>query len=427
MRPPPYSLLAPELPGQAAYGRRDFLKAASALALLSSSAKVWAVPSARGARLLTVMMRGGYDAANFLVPISSEDYYAARPRIAVARPDPRNPEAALALDEHWGLNPAVKEHFLPLYQAGQALLVPYSGNSGAPRSHFEAQDLMELGLASGNPHPNHRSGWMGRLIERLGVAHSGGSGISFTQNLALSMKGNVAVPNIALSGGTVARSKPRHDAEMQQLYRGSSLEKLLDEGIATRQTVASTLDAPDTLQKEMIAASRGAPDASAFEKQMHSIARLMRTQQAYSVGFVDVGGWDTHVGEGNGKGQLSGKLGNLSKGLAAYAREMGPAWRHTMVLVISEFGRTFRENGNQGTDHGHGTVMWVLGGGLRGGRLAGRQEPVTNSMLNEQRDLPVYNDYRGVAAEAIAALYGLGARDLDYILPGAPRLKLALV
>ena len=407
--------------------RRRFLRATGALTLTSSSAKVWALPAARGAKLLTVMMRGGYDAANFLVPITSEDYYVARPRIAVARPNSGAADAAIPIDEHWGLNPSVQAHFLPLYQAKQALLVPYSGNLSAPRSHFEAQDLMEQGLAPNALHATHQSGWMGRLIERLGANGTGDAGISFTLNLALSMKGSVLVPNISLANGKTLRSNPAHDATMRVLYRGSRLEQLVEEGIATQDTVAATLNRPDHLQQEMVAASRGAPDPAAFEKQMSAIARLMRVNQAYSIGFVDVGGWDTHVGQGNGKGQLARKLGDLSAGLATYAREMGPAWNHTIVLVISEFGRTFKENGNQGTDHGHGTVMWVLGGGLRGGRLAGRQEPLTKRMLNEQRDLPVYNDYRGVAAEAISTLYGLSGKDLSYILPEAPKLGLKLV
>ncbi|MEO6959952.1 MAG: DUF1501 domain-containing protein [Burkholderiaceae bacterium] len=407
--------------------RRRFLQEAAALALASSSASVWALPATRGAKLLTVMMRGGYDAANFLVPITSDDYYAARPTIAVARPNSGSPDAAVAIDEHWGLNPGVEKHFLPLYHARQALLVPYSGNLSAPRSHFEAQDLMEQGLSPGTLHTSYRDGWMGRLIARLGANHTGNVGISFTRNLALSMRGPVLVPNIALMNGTALRSNPNHEAAMRALYRGSSLEHLIEEGLATQDTVAATLNQPDKLQKEMSAASRGAPDPAAFEKQMSAIARLMRAHEAYSVGFVDVGGWDTHVAEGNGKGQLAHKLGDLSAGLAAYAREMGPAWKDTIVLVISEFGRTFRENGNGGTDHGHGTVMWVLGGSVRGGRLAGRQEPLSNRTLNEQRDLPVYNDYRGVAAEAIGALYGLGAKDMNYVLPGAAKLRLGLV
>ncbi len=406
--------------------RRRFLQTAGALTLTSASAKVWAVPAARGVKLLTVMMRGGYDAANFLVPITSDDYYAARPTIAVARPG-SGADAAVAIDGHWGLNPGVQAHFLPMYQAKQALLIPYSGNLSAPRSHFEAQDLMEQGLAPDILHATHQSGWMGRLIERLSADRSGDAGISFTRNLALSMKGPVLVPNIALVNGKAVRNNPAHDAAMRVLDRGSPLEQLVDEGIATQDTVAATLNQPDKLQQEMAAASRGAPDPAAFEKQMSAIARLMRTHQAYSVGFVDVGGWDTHVAQGNGRGQLARKLGDLSAGLAAYTREMGPAWNHTIVLVISEFGRTFKENGNQGTDHGHGTVMWVLGGSLRGGRLAGRQEPLTNRMLNQQRDLPVYNDYRGVAAEAIETLYGLSAKDMNYILPGAPKLGLRLV
>ena len=134
----------------------------------------------------------------------------------------------------------------------------------------------------------------------------------------------------------------------------------------------------------------------------------------YNLGFVDVGGWDTHVGQGAATGALANRLGQLGRALAAYADAMGPAWQQTTVVVISEFGRTFRENGNKGTDHGHGTVYWVMGGNVRGGRIAGRQVAVKRDTLFQDRDYPVLNEYRAVFAGLFSRLYGL-----DKARPGA--------
>jgi uncharacterized protein (DUF1501 family) len=147
----------------------------------------------------------------------------------------------------------------------------------------------------------------------------------------------------------------------------------------------------------------------------------------YHLGFVDVGGWDTHVRQGAGSGYLATRLTELGKGLAAYADEMGSAWQDSTVIVISEFGRTFRENGNHGTDHGHGTVYWILGGGVRGGRIAGEQVAVRNDTLFQQRDYPVLNEYRATLGGVFARLYGLSAAQLQRVFPGVTARDLGLV
>jgi len=147
----------------------------------------------------------------------------------------------------------------------------------------------------------------------------------------------------------------------------------------------------------------------------------------YNLGFVDVGGWDTHVGQGAATGMLANRLGQLGRALAAYADAMGPAWKQATVVVISEFGRTFRENGNKGTDHGHGTVYWVLGGNVQGGRIAGRQVKVAQNTLFQDRDYPVLNEYRALFAGLFSRLYGLDKARLAQIFPGIAPLDLKLV
>ena len=147
----------------------------------------------------------------------------------------------------------------------------------------------------------------------------------------------------------------------------------------------------------------------------------------FSIGFVDVGGWDTHVGEGGGTGYLAGRLEELGRGLAAFGEEMGPAWANTVVVVVSEFGRTFRENGNRGTDHGHGTVYWVLGGAVKGGTIAGDQVRVDRATLFQDRDFAVLNEYRAVLGGIAARLYGLGPDRLQGVFPGARAKDIGLV
>jgi len=176
---------------------------------------------------------------------------------------------------------------------------------------------------------------------------------------------------------------------------------------------------------EMEGAGRNAVSARGFEVEARRMAKLMKEQ--FNVGFVDVGGWDTHVGEGGAVGFLATRLEELGRGLAAFADEQGSAWQDTVVVVISEFGRTFRENGNRGTDHGHGTVFWVLGGGIRGGRIAGDQVPVRQETLFQNRDYAVLNEYRGVLGGIFARMYGLEEAQLERVFPGAKPRDFALV
>lgn len=387
--------------------RREFLMGAAGLSL---SAQVWSAPSAQP-KLLVVMLRGGYDSTNFLAPVGVADYHEARPNIALKA---SGKGAALPIDSVWGLHPSAGL-LHARYKKGEALIIPYSGNVSAPRSHFEAQDLMEAGGAPG-ARLNASSGWMGRLMEALGANARGGGAISFTSNLPLSMKGKSQVPNIA--GRFDKPMDERKARMMNELYKGSDLEEAAAIGMKARERVAKSMQADG----EMAAASRGAVDAGkGLSGQFEKMAKVMRGDPLSSVAFADVGGWDTHVNQGGAEGALAGKIEALCQALDAYAVGMGSAWRDATVLVFSEFGRTFRENGNKGTDHGHGTIALALGGGIKGGRLGGRVEAPGFGMLHEKRDMPVFNDYRAVASQTLAHMYALGAKDLDYILPGAPK------
>jgi uncharacterized protein (DUF1501 family) len=390
--------------------RRDFMRAGLAGGLAVLNTRLWAAGSG-DAKLLVVMLRGAYDGASLLVPYSSEFYYRSRPGIAVPRPGSDAPDAAIALDSDYALNAAVRESLHAMYTAKQAVFVPFSGSADVSRSHFQAQDLMELGQGAGGP-LDYSSGYLNRLVEVLSGKNAS-RGVSFTNNLTPVFKGAVAVPNVSLRGNAKSNLPPRRSEAIASLYEGTELSGLATSGMETRKMVS------EQLMNEMAESSRGAGAARAFENRARAIAKLMRDRPAYSIGFVDVGGWDTHVNQGSAQGALANNLAGLSAGLSAFALEIGTAWKSTVVVVMSEFGRTLRENGNRGTDHGHGNTLWVLGGGIAGGRIAGRQVAVGESTLHQNRDAPVLNDYRSVLAHLFAGIYGLDGAAVQRVLPGA--------
>jgi uncharacterized protein (DUF1501 family) len=348
------------------------------------------------------------------VPYSSDFYYESRPTIAIAKPD-NSSNSAIALDSNWGLNPVLHDSIYPLWQKKQIAFIPFAGTDDLSRSHFETQDNIERGEPQ-DQGGNFRSGFMARLSSVL----TGVPAIAFTNSLPLSFQGaSKDIPNISLKGDTKAHFDDRQASILAGMYKNTSLASAAADGLSLRSTVSMDL------QNEMVAASRGAPSASGFAQETQRIATLMRDQ--YRLGFVDVGGWDTHVNQGNVTGGLANNLRNLGEGLAAYANTLGDEWNNTTVVVVSEFGRTFRENGDHGTDHGHGTVHWVLGGKVNGGRIAGEQIAVTQNNLLQNRDYKVLNNYRDVYSGLLGRIWGLQGNHLQTIFPQARPRDLQLV
>jgi len=384
--------------------RRQFLAVSGAAALGAAAGRLYAAPT--DTRFLLVFLRGGYDAANVLVPVSSADYYEARPNIAIRK------SQSLEINADWGLHPALRDSVYPLYQKGEVAFVPFAGTENLSRSHFETQDAIELGQPEGQR--NYGSGFLNRLFSLL----KEGSAISFTNQLPLVFRGEAQVANAALRFAGRTGIDPRQSRMIEEMYRDTPLSTPVAEGFAARDKLMGEIG------REMEAAGRNAPNARNFELEARRIARLMKS--SYRLGFVDVGGWDTHVAEGGAEGQLATRLQQLGGGLAAFAGEMGPAWRDTVVVVISEFGRTWRENGNRGTDHGHGGVYAVLGGSVRGGRVAGEQVRVGRATLFQDRDYPVLNDYRALLGGLASRLYGLSDAQLEKVFPGAKPADLNL-
>ncbi len=404
--------------------RRQFIAASSALGAMTVAGRAFAAPQAGGTKLLIVFLRGAYDAANIVAPVGNDFYHQARPTIALGKPNPADPNAPLPLDGDWALHPALKDTIYPLWQKREIAFIPFAGTDDMSRSHFETQDTIELGQPIAGSR-NYGSGFMARLAARLGAPRA----IAFTDQVPLCFRGGPMIPNFGLNG----IGKPGIDnyqaGLIDAMYKGvtlggTDLGYSVSEGFAVRDTVYKAISAETTA--EMAGAGRGAVSAKGFELSARRVGRLMRDQ--YDLAFLDVGGWDTHVNQGGAQGYLAGRIGELGRGLAGFIDEIGDDhWRSTTVIVVSEFGRTFHENGNKGTDHGHGSVYWVLGGTLRGGRMVGPQVAISSATLNQNRDLPVLTDYRALIGGIVQPLYGLRQDALGNVFPQTTPARLELV
>jgi uncharacterized protein (DUF1501 family) len=368
---------------------------------------------AQSPRLLVVFLRGGYDCANAIIPYASDFYYQARPTIAIARPTAGDAAGALKLDGDWALAPALRSTIGVRFAQREVAFVPFAGTDDLSRSHFETQDYIERGQPASGTQDFH-SGFLARLSGLLTDVPP----IAFTDALPRCFQG-ANVPNIALRGLAKPAFDERQSSILASMYKGGPLESAVNEGLEVRQTVALEM------AQELREANRGSINPKGFELEARQIGHLMHDR--YRIGFVDIGGWDTHVGEGGAQGALANNLENLGRGLVALADELGPSWRDTVVVVISEFGRTFRENGNKGTDHGHGSTYWILGGGIRGGSVLGAQVKVEPASLLQDRDYPVLNDIRGLLAGLFGRMFALSPTALNQVFPDATPIDLGIV
>lgn len=390
---------------------------------LTASPSLWAgaLPQARpGKRLIVVLLRGAIDGLHVVVPHAEAAYVRARPTLALAHPGEDG--GVLELDGHFGLHPALAS-LMPLWQAGRLGFVHACGSPHATRSHFEAQDNMESGMpgrAAGS------DGWLNRLLGALPASVSpAGSGaaraVGVGAVLPRILLGPQAVATIA-SGAAATRAsvldRPRVADAFARLYGGDdTLSRAWRQAQASRQDIVASMD-PAALEAEMQAASNGAPLPAGFAEDALRLAVLMRQNPGVQLGFMAVGGWDTHANQGRAQGQLASRLSPLGQGLAALAQHLGPVLQDTVVVVMSEFGRTVHQNGNGGTDHGHGNVMWLLGGAVAGGRVHGRWPGLEDAALYEGRDLAVTTDFREVLADIACRHLGLPDARLAQLFPG---------
>jgi len=398
--------------------RRVFLRN-SALAVVGTAAvpsflarAAWgaAEPSARNKRLVVIFQRGAADGLNIVIPHAEPQYYAMRPSINIPRKD------VLDLDGFFGLHPSLAP-LQPFWQQSHLAIVHAAGSPDPNRSHFDAQDFMESGT------PGVKStdaGWLNRSLRNLphSLPKSPFEAIAMGPSIPRILSGlepAIAMNNIndfSVGGGRNAKASPTA-ATFEAMY-GHSLDTVL------HSTGEETFDAVKMLKSADPAKYKPAPGATyprgRFGDSMRQLAQLIKANLGVQVAFADIGGWDHHVNEGATQGQIANVLREFSQSLAAFWTDLGDLGEDTVIVTMSEFGRTARENGNRGTDHGHANVMFVLGGAVKGGKVYGRWPGLDQSQLYEGRDLALTTDFRQVLGEAMTR--HMGNKNLNEVFPG---------
>jgi uncharacterized protein (DUF1501 family) len=376
-----------------------------------------AEPSGRSP-LVVVFLRGALDGLNTVVPWRDDDYRRLRPSLALPGPDRSAPEGrtVLDLDGQFGLHPAL-EPLLPLWREGRMAVVHAVGSDDRTRSHFEAQDQVEHGAASGQP---VSGGWIGRHLRARGPGGPGGSlqALAIGETIPESLRGAPAAGAVQSLDDVrlVSPSGDERGLETALAALHASGEDLVS---ASGRETLSLLRRVQEIRADRAEGPSG-PPADAFGRALSQVARLLRAGVGLEAACVDLGGFDTHFGQGGLDaglaGGLAGPLRSLGTGLAAFARDLGPSLEGTTIVVLTEFGRRAYENTALGTDHGSASVMFLLGGGLRGGKVHGTWPGLAKEALHEESDLRVTTDYRSVLAEVLARR--CGAADVGAVFPG---------
>lgn len=366
----------------------------------------------RGQRLVVLFQRGAADGLNIVVPHAESYYYQARTSIAIPR------EQVIDLDGFFGLHPALAD-FKPLWDQKHLAIVHAAGSPDPTRSHFDAQDYMESGT------PGYKAttdGWLNRALqaqdERARRKESPFRAVCMGAEVRRTLDGKVPVIAMTNVANFAVGGRNPNATAVSNLF-----EDLYDDSTSSllRGTGAETFEAIKMLKSTDPAHYTPANGAQypkgPFGESMQQIAQLLKADLGVEVAFADIGGWDHHVNEGNVEGQLASRLRDFSQGIAAFWRDLGDGAENVTLISMSEFGRTVRQNGTGGTDHGHANVMFMLGGQVKGGRVYGRWPGLSPEQLYEGRDLAVTTDYRQVLAEAVWK--NLGARDMNLVFPRA--------
>jgi uncharacterized protein (DUF1501 family) len=363
----------------------------------------------RNRRLVVIFQRGAADGLNIVVPHAEPQYYAMRPSINI----PRN--AVIDLDGFFGLHPALSS-FLPLWQQQHLAIVPAAGSPDATRSHFDAQDFMETGTPGLKA---TEDGWLNRALHHLPVEGQASPfrAIALGPSLPRILSGTepaVAMNNINdfSVGGRNPKPSPAASA-FEAMYDHSSDSILHGTGEETFEAVRMLQSANPGKYTPAVGADY---PKGRFGDSLRQLSQLIKANLGVQVAFADIGGWDHHVNEGAAEGQLANVLRDFSQSLAAFWIDLGDLAEDTVVVTMSEFGRTARENGNRGTDHGHANVMFVLGGPVKGGRVYGRWPGLDPSQLYEGRDLALTTDFRQVIGEGVVR--HMGNNNLETVFPG---------
>ena len=380
----------------------------------------------RGKVLICLFQRGAADALNVVVPHGEQAYYRLRPTIAIPRPSSAGP-SALDLDGFFGLHPSLAP-FQELWARGLLAPVHAVGSPSSTRSHFDAQDYMESGTPDNK---GTRSGWLNRYLATRGTCEECRAGTSGTPGAATPVPSpfhavamTPQTPRILEGPSPVIamnsldefsiRTNGSQADRLEALYRTGSADVVHAAGGEMFEAIKILRAAnPQRYSPENGAEYPRSP----FGQHLRQIAQLIKADVGLEVAFADVGGWDTHVNQGGATGQLALRLDDFAKSIHALVSDLGERMADVVIMTMSEFGRTARQNGNGGTDHGHATALFVIGGSVHGGKkVFGRWPGLDPDQLNEGRDLALTTDFRAVFAEVVAK--HLGATKLDAIFPG---------
>ena len=366
-------------------------------------------------QLVVLFQRGAADGLNIVVPFAEPNYYRMRPSIAISQPKRGGDNVAVDLDGYFGLHPSLAP-LLPLFQKNQLAIVHAAGSPDPTRSHFDAQDYME----SGTPGVKAtEDGWLDRALQTIPEEHASPfRAVAMGPNLPRMLRGSTG--GIAIPDLRQFKVQPQ-SAAMSNVVEGG-FEAMYAQTVdqALHGTGTETFEAIDLLRK--IDPAQFPPDNGAdypknqIGQKLQQIAVMIKANIGVEVMFLDCGGWDNHVNEGGAQGQLANLLRDLGQSLAAFYQDMGDRMADVVVVTMSEFGRTAKENGNRGTDHGHANCMFAMGGDIKGGRVYGRWPGLEEHQLNEGRDLALTTDFRSVVGEILTR--HLGVKDLAPVFPG---------
>jgi uncharacterized protein (DUF1501 family) len=364
--------------------------------------------------LVTIFQRGAVDGLNMIVPYGEPEYYDLRRTIGIRKPN--ETEGAIDLDGFFGLNPAMKS-LEPFWKSKQLGIIHSSGSPDNTRSHFDAQDYMESGTPG---FKGTRDGWLNRAVQTAATkSDSPFRAVAMTQSMPRALYGKA--PSVAMTNLSDFTIKAGlYTADLKGGFEGVYEQNVKD---SLGETGKETFEAVNFLKSANPAQYKPENGAvyppSQLGRSMQQIAQLIKAGVGLEVAFAEMGGWDTHtnqsLGNAPGRGQLANLLRDFSSSIAAFATDLGKRMDDVVVLTMSEFGRTARENGSRGTDHGHGNAMLVLGNSVKGGKVYGDWKGLKPDQLNEGRDLAVTTDFRDVFAEV--ANKHLGSRDLAALFP----------
>jgi uncharacterized protein (DUF1501 family) len=404
------------------FSRRYFLKS-SGIAMVGLSAMpaflqraVAASTTTTGKKQFVVLFqRGAADGLNIVVPFGEPNYYRLRPSIAIPQPRRGATDAAVDLDGFFGLHPSLAP-LEPLFHQDQLAIVHAAGSPDPTRSHFDAQDFME----SGTPGLKAtEDGWLNRAVGAVPEENASPfRAVAMGANLPRMLQGKSSA--IALPDLKQFKVMPQSAAMGAAVQGGFEAMYAQTVDHALRGTGTETFEAVDMLRK--VDPSKYAPEhgaqypTSRLGQSLQQIGQMIKANIGVEVLFVDCGGWDNHVNEGGVQGQLSNLLKDLGQGLAAFHQDMGDRMQDVVVVTMSEFGRTAKENGNRGTDHGHANCMFVMGGDVKGGRVYGKWPGLADHQLNDGRDLALTTDFRAVLSEVLVR--HVGVSDMRTVFPG---------